>query len=269
MAEVTVRGAKYFYEERGTGDEVIVFSHGFLMNHTMFQPQLEGFSDRFRCIAFDWRGQGRSEATAEGYDMESLYQDALALLEALELPPVHWVGVSMGGFIGIRLAARNPERIRTLTLAETGAEAETPGKKFRWGLLANIFRLFGAGPVIKPITKILFGKTTLNNPEKQAMIQSFVDAWFQLDRHALVKTAFGIFQRESVEHLLPKITVPTLVLVGEEDVARPLEEAKKLQAQIPDARLVVIPRAGHSSPIEAPEAFNRALEVFLTGHQQS
>ncbi len=269
MAKVTIRGATYYYEERGTGEEVIVFSHGFLMNHSMFEPQMNAFADRFRCIAFDWRGQGKSEATPEGYDMESLYQDALAFLEALQLPPVHWVGVSMGGFIGIRLAARHPQRIRTLTLAETGAEAETPAKKLRWGLLAYVFQLFGPRPVIKPITKILFGETTLRNPDQQAMVQSFVNTWRQLDRNALVKTAFGIFQRESVEHLLPQITAPTLVLVGEEDVARPLEEAKKLQAQIPDARLVMIPAAGHSSPVEAPEAFNRALEVFLTSHRHS
>ena len=266
MAEVTIRGATYFYAEQGTGEETIVFSHGFLMNHSMFAPQLEAFSDAYRCIAFDWRGQGNSEATPEGYDMESLYEDAVAFIETLGIAPVHWVGVSMGGFIGIRLAARRPDLIRTLTLAETGAEAETPGKKLRWGLLANIFRLFGPGPVVKPITKILFGRTTLADPAKQEMIERFQKSWFQMNHSALVKTAFAIFQRADVQDLLPQIQAPTLVLVGEEDVARPLEEAKKLQAGIPDARLVVIPEAGHSSPIENPEDFNRALRVFLEAH---
>ncbi len=265
MGQVTIRGATYFYEERGSGEETIVFAHGFLMNHSMFEPQMAEFSKRYRCIAFDWRGQGNSEATPEGYDMESLYEDAVALIEALGIAPVHWVGVSMGGFIGIRLAARRPELIRTLTLAETGAEAETRGKKFRWGLLANIFRLFGPGPVLKPITKILFGQSTLADPAKQPMIARFQQEWFKLDHQALMKTAFGIFQREDVQHLLPQIQAPTLVLVGEEDVARPLEEAKRLQAAIPDARLVVIPAAGHSSPVENPADFNRALRVFLEG----
>ncbi|NOX38109.1 MAG: alpha/beta hydrolase [Calditrichaeota bacterium] len=262
MPTVQVRGANYFYQEAGSGTETIVFAHGFLMNGDMFQPQIEALQKDYRCIAFDWRGQGRSEATPDGYDMDELYLDALELLEKLNAIPCHWVGLSMGGFVGIRIGARKPELLKSLVLAETSAEAEDPRKMIKWKTLAYIFRFFGVGPVKKPITKTLFGQKILNDPSRQDVVARFQSNWDRLDKAATMKTAMAIFHRKSVVEELPKISVPTLIITGDQDIARTSDEAKRMKDLIPNSQLVVIPGAGHSSSIEEPESFTNALKAF-------
>ena len=90
------------------GSEVVVFSHSYLLDLSHFNPQIEALSDRHRCIAFDHRGHGASERPREGYDMETLYEDAVAFLEAMSCGPVHFVGLSTGGFIGLHYSDLPP-----------------------------------------------------------------------------------------------------------------------------------------------------------------
>ncbi len=263
MPYITINGARYHYTDTGKGQETLVLAHGFLMDAEMFRHQIRYFQNRYRIVAFDWRGQGKSEVTAGGYEMDELYEDALALLKTLDMKNPHWVGVSMGGFIGMRLAARNPGLLRSVTLAETSDEAETFIKKMRWGLLAYIFRYFGAGPITGGIQKALFGKHSLENPDFKPVLDEYAAKWKKLDRLATYRIAWAIFNRLPVTKELSSIRIPAMVVVGEQDIARPLDEARRLAGRIPQAQLQIIPQAGHSSPIEQPEAFNRALEGFL------
>ena len=103
-----IRQAKIHYEESGSGPETIVFSHGLLMSGEMFRDQVEALSSRYRCITFDHRGQGRSEVSKTGYDMDSLTDDAVEVIRQLDCAPCHFAGLSMGGFVGMRLAIRHP-----------------------------------------------------------------------------------------------------------------------------------------------------------------
>src|SRR5262245_53535714 len=116
MPTVKVNGVELFYKETGSGPETIVFSHGLMMDHSMFEAQRAVLSDQFRVIAYDHRGQGQSEETSNGQDMETLTTDAANLILALNAAPCHFAGLSMGGFVGLRLAARRPALLRTLTL---------------------------------------------------------------------------------------------------------------------------------------------------------
>ncbi len=111
MPFLEIRGAKLHYTDTGSGDETIVFSHGLLMSGKMFADQIEALKSRYRCIAFDHRGQGQSSVTESGYDMDGLADDARALIEELGVGPCHFAGLSMGGFVGMRLAARHAEII--------------------------------------------------------------------------------------------------------------------------------------------------------------
>ena len=125
MAKIKVNQVELYYHEVGTGKETLLFSHGYLMNHTMFEQQMAAFKDRFRCIAFDHRGHGRSEVPKSGYEMDNLVLDAICLIEALELGPVHFIGMSTGGFVGMRMAFRRPDLLQSLVLMNTSAEAES------------------------------------------------------------------------------------------------------------------------------------------------
>ena len=110
VRDVVVNGVRLHVEEEGSGPEVIVFSHGMLRTSRMFDAQVAALRDRYRCIRYDHRGQGSSESTREAViDLETVYDDAVALIEALGVAPCHWVGLSMGGWWGCawRLAARS------------------------------------------------------------------------------------------------------------------------------------------------------------------
>lgn len=123
MARITVNGAALHYEDRG-GPEAVVFAHGCLLDCRMFDVQVAALQGRYRCVAFDFRGQGRSEVTRGGYDMDSLTEDAACLIRSLGCAPCHFVGFSMGGFVGMRLAARHPGLLRSLAPVGTSASPE-------------------------------------------------------------------------------------------------------------------------------------------------
>ena len=124
MPTLRLNGAEIYYEDHGAGAETIVFAHGLLWSGRMFDDQVRALKDRYRCITFDFRGQGQSEVTPSGYDMDTLSEDAAALIETLGCAPCHFLGLSMGGFIGQRLALHHAHLIKSLMLLETSADPE-------------------------------------------------------------------------------------------------------------------------------------------------
>src|SRR5512143_1799142 len=165
MPTLAVDGIDLHYEERGSGTP-IVFSHGLLWTGGMFDAQVTALSSRYRCIAYDHRGQGRSGTSPRPYDMERLTADAATLIEKLGAAPCHFVGLSMGGFVGMRLAARRPELLRTLTLVETAADSEPRWNIPKYRAMALVGRVAGFGPVVGAVMKIMFGATFLRDPAR-------------------------------------------------------------------------------------------------------
>lgn len=262
MPFINVNGAKLHYTDSGGDGEVILFSHGLLMSGEMYEAQIAHFSPKYRCIAYDHRGQGRSEVTKGGYDMDTIAEDGAALIRALGLAPVHFVGLSMGGFVGMRLAARQPELLRSLTLLETSAEAEPHAKAYR--KLVFFTRWLGPWAVVDKVMPILFGKTFMTDPARASERKRWRDHIKGNDRIGMVRAATGVIERQGVEDELAAIATPTLIVVGEEDVATVPEKAERMNALIAGSRLVRLPRGGHSITIEEPAAVNKTIETFLT-----
>ena len=159
MPEELVNGARLFYEEMGSGPETIVFSHSYLLDGQHFNPQMQALRDRYRCVAFDHRGHGRSEVTETGYDMENLYSDAVGLIEALQCAPCHFVGLSTGGFIGLRIAIRRADLLKSLILMDTSADPEPEENLKQYKLLMFIVKWIGWWPVIGKVMPLLFNST--------------------------------------------------------------------------------------------------------------
>ncbi len=262
MPHINCNNASLFYIDEGAGDETIVFSHGLLFSHEMFRAQIDFFKSRYRCVAFDHRGQGQSEITQSGYDMESLYLDAAALIENLQLGPVHFVGLSMGGFVGMRLAARKPHLIKSLTLMETSADGEV--NKLKYSALNLIFKVAGSKPIYKKIMNILFGKTFISDPQRAEERVFWENKMMTLPK-TVTRAVNGVINRRDVFEEIKSIQKPTLVIVGDEDVATTPEKAQRIHKQINGSVLEIIPGAGHSSTIEKPNEVNSILEKFL-GH---
>jgi pimeloyl-ACP methyl ester carboxylesterase len=265
MPKVRVNGAGLNYADEGAGPETIVFAHGLAWDLTLYDAQVAALRDRYRCVCFDFRGQGGSEVMAGGYDMDTLAQDAAALIEALGVAPCHFVGLSMGGFVGLRLAARRPELLRSLALLDTSAGAEPFWSSLRYRAMAYIARWLGPRLVLGGVKKALFGPRFLADPARAAERERIRARLLAADRVGLCRATLGVVSRRGVAEEVGKIRAPTLVLVGEKDVATVPDRSRWLHAHIAGSRLVVVPEAGHSPPVEEPACVNAALADFLAG----
>jgi len=265
MAMLPVNGTELYYEDTGNGSsgETIVFSHGLLWGTELFAPQIEALRGRYRCIAWDHRGQGRSASDwRENIGIELVWQDAVALLEALEVGPVHFAGLSMGGFVGMRMAARRPDLVRSLILIETSSDPEPTENVSRYRLLTRVVKMFGPWPVKSRIAPIMLGKTILAERSRHSDVEKFTQLMSR--RRDIWRAVNGVIDRAGIHDELSRISVPTVVIVGDEDVATPRAKAEKIASGIRGAKVVGIPRAGHSSTVEEPHAVIAAIEGFLT-----
>lgn len=264
MPHLRVHGAQLYYEEHGAGEDTLVFAHGLLWSGEMFREQVAALKDRYRIITFDHRGQGRSEKTRERLDMDSLAEDAAELLRQLSPgAPVHFAGLSMGGFVAMRLAARHPQLLKSCILLETSADPEAEENKPKYRQLSWVVRLLGARLVAPRVMKIMFGQSFLNDPGKAELRREWQGRLVALERN-IHRAVTGVINRPGIHEELRNIRCPVLVIVGEEDVATTPAKAERIHQAIAGSELVRIPRAGHTSTVENPEAVNRVLRDFLT-----
>lgn len=264
MPYLEVNGANLYYEEHGVGRETILFSHGLLWSGRMFSEQITVLKNQYRCVTFDFRGQGKSEVTRSGYDIESLYEDVVALIERLRCAPCHFVGLSMGGFIGLRLAIRRPDLLKSLILIESSAEPESPENARRYRMLNFIARWLGLRVVADRVMGIMFGQKFLTDPARASLRNEWKQRLLANHRIGITRAVIGVITREGVADQLSKIQTPTLIIVGDQDVATPPAKAEFMHARIPNSKLVIIPGAGHTSTVEEPAAVTAAIAEFLT-----
>ena len=261
-----INGAGIYYEDAGSGPETIVFAHGLLCNTHLFDHQVAALKDRYRCIAFDFRGQGQSEVTKTGYDMDTLTEDAAGLIRALNAGPCHFLGLSMGGFVAMRLALRHPELVRSLMLLSTSADEEPHEHLFRYKLMGFIARWISMRLVAGKVKDIMFGKKFMNDPAREAEREEWRQRLLSNHRVGATRAARGVLTRLPVYDQIDKIHVPTLIIVGEEDIATTPEKARRVHERIAGSKMVVIPGAGHTVTVEEPAAVNDALTSFLQRH---
>ncbi len=263
MPNIQVNGTRLFFAEGGEGPETIVFSHGLLFDRRIFDRQVAHFRDRFRCIAYDHRGQGESAAPPSGYDMNTLAADAAALIERLDATPCHFVGLSMGGFVGLRLAINRPELLRSLVLIGTSADPEPWAHLPRYHLMRMVARWLGLRLVVDRIMGLMFSAAFLQDEDRRTLRETWRDRLLQNDPRTIVRPVDGVIRRAGVADCLGAIRTPTLIIVGEHDTTTPPVRAERLHDGIKGSVLVRVARAGHITTVEQPEAVNRAMETFL------
>lgn len=261
MPKINIRGCEYHYEVYGSGDETIVLSHGLLWSGTMFHKQVSFFKDKYKVITYDHRGQGQSEVTASGYDINDLYKDGVELIEKLDLGRVHFGGLSMGGFVALRLAARRPDLLKSVILMETSAQPEP--NKIKYGFLNTTVKIFGI-PIVAPrVMKIMFGEKFLNDPDRKEERKEWT-THLNNNKKTIVRSVSGVINRKGVEDELSNIKCPTLILVGTQDKATVPAKAEFIHSKIPHSVLKYIDGGGHTSSIEEPEQYNHEINLFLS-----
>lgn len=267
--DVIVHGVRLHVLEEGAQGEPIVFSHGMMRSHRMFDAQAAGLCDRYRCIRYDHRGQGLSEITREPVvELDTVYDDAVALIETLGVAPCHWVGLSMGGMVGMRLAARRPDLVRSLVLLETTAERDHLRARVQGRLSLAVRAILGprlaAKALLEPTMRIFYGATFRDDPARAAEYAAERASFEAALRDTPFGVVRGVLGRPPIVDELAKIRVPVLVIVGDEDAATPPDMGRRLADAIAGARLEVVAGAGHTSSVEQPAAVTALIDGFLT-----
>jgi 3-oxoadipate enol-lactonase len=242
--------------------EPLLLVHGFPLDHSLWRHQIAHFSRSRQVIAPDLRGFGRSDVTAGTVRMEQFADDLARLLTALGVVrPVCLCGLSMGGYIAFAFVQRHRERLGSLVLCDTRAAADSPEtRKHRWETAERVLRE-GPGFLAETMVDRLLAPTTRQQqPELAAEVQAVIRA---APPEGVAAASRGMAERPSVEELLPRIDLPTLVVVGEQDAISPPAEMRELARKIPAAQFVPLADAGHLAPLEQPAAMNAALDRFL------
>ena len=259
------------YLDSAPGDSTLrtyVLLHGFPLGANQWEPQMRSIPAGWRLITPDLRGFGGSTEldSLSAMAISDYADDVVDLLGELSVSRAVIGGLSMGGYVALALLQGAPQIIEALVLADTRATADSPdGRANRRDLLALVDREGPSGVAREMMPKLL-GKTTRElNPSAEAQVRRLIK---QQSPVAIRSAIHRMMHRPDSTALLPQVTVPTLVIVGEEDELTPPEDSRRIAEAVPGATLVTIPGAGHLSNLEQPDAFNAALNGFLAKLQE-
>ena len=252
------------FDDVGPGP-VVVLIHGFPLDRSMWSHQRSSVGSIYRLILPDLRGHGSSAAPEGIYAVDEMADDVLELLDALQIAgPVVFGGLSMGGYVALSIAARHPERVKALMLIDTRASADSPeAAQAREDLAGQVEAAGDVKAAVATMLPKLFTKATFER--QPGVVARTQDRMARTPARAVAGTLRGLAIRPDRTPDLPGIGVPTLVLVGVDDALIPIEESESMARDIPGAKLVVIPEAGHMAPLENHEATDAAILDFLEG----
>jgi pimeloyl-ACP methyl ester carboxylesterase len=247
-----------YYEKRGTGDPVLLI-HGLGSSTEDWEFQVERLASRYTVVSYDVRGHGQTSKPRGRYSVPQFAADAAALIERLELGPVHVQGISMGGMIAFQLAVDKPELVRSLTIVNSGPEMILRTMRQRIAIYQRfvIVRLMGMHKMGEVLSKVL-----LPLPDQAKLRETFVQRWSRNNPGAYLRALRALIGW-TVSARLGAIRCPTLILAADQDYT-PVAYKQFYMAAIPGARLVVVPDARHMLPVERPDQYNDAVMEFLS-----
>ncbi len=255
-----IGGGQLSYDVHGNGPPILLL-HAFPLGKAMWDPQVRALQDTCRVVRFDARGFGGSPPGDSLLSMERIAEDGIGLLDHLRLPQAVIGGLSMGGYAAFAIWRRYPDRVRGLVLAGTRAGADSPEARKGRADLAEKVRREGPEAAAEAFLPKLLGDTTRRErPELVTRVREMILA---NSARGICDALAGLGARADATDLLHGIRVPTLFLVGEEDVVSSPAEMEKMHQQVAGSSFVKLPRAGHLSNLEDPPAFNAALREFL------
>ncbi|SNR49029.1 3-oxoadipate enol-lactonase [Haloechinothrix alba] len=237
----------------GDGAPTVVLSGSLGSDRTMWTPQVPALLGAgYRVVRYDHRGHGLSPVPDGPYDMADLGADAVALLDALGCRQVHWVGLSLGGMVGMWLAQHAPDRVASLALCCTSAALDPQP----WSERARLVREHGTRAVSEAVVgRWLTPGCATAHPETVERLRRMVEATPD-EGYASCCAAIGGMD---IAGGLQAVSVPTLVIAGEQDVATPPEHGRWIAESVPGARMEVLDPAAHLANVERPEEMNRLL----------
>ena len=258
MPQIASNGIDIHHELSGPAEApVVLLSNSLGTRLEMWDAQLPALAQRYRVLRYDSRGHGRSTAPEGPYDIDLLAEDALGLLDALGIERAHFCGLSMGGMVGQALAARHPERLRSLTLCSTACHM-TP--KEIWDQRIQAVRQGGMAAIADAVVERWF--TEGFRAEPSILVERVRQMILETPPHGYAACC-GAIRDMDLRAAIGAIRLPTLIIMGAEDPATPPAKGEEIRERIAGARLEVIPDAAHLVNIEQDVAFDASLLAFL------
>jgi len=258
-----VNGSNIYYAVAGDTHALpVVFVHGFPFSHQIWRAQMEAAAAAgFRAVAYDVRGHGMSDVGDGQYTIESHVDDLFALMDHLRITRAVVAGLSMGGYITLRAIEREPARFAGVVLCDTRSEADTDEARVRRAASVKAVKAEGSAAYAEGYVRQMFAPGTFtDNPGPVETIRSIIAGTPPL---GIAGTLIALAARTDTTRSLAAITVPALILVGDQDTVTPLTSAQTLHAGIRGSELHVVPGAAHLTTMENPAFVSEKLVAFL------
>lgn len=267
MKSATISTGQLAYVDRGAGQPVLLV-HGFPLDYTMWDAQIDALADHARVIAPDLRGFGQSPLGSadpeHGISMERYADDLVELLDAIKPVidvPIVLVGFSMGGYIAWQFVRKYPERLQALVQCDTRAAADSDEARAGRLKMAEKVAEWGSARIAEMMgPKLIAPRSFETKPEVVSAVRAVVE---RTSPAGIAAAQLGMAARPDMTGFLPQIKVPTLVVVGAQDAISPPTEMQSIAEKIPNGKFVVVPDSGHMTPMENPAAVNQALLTFV------
>ncbi|MGY8526344.1 3-oxoadipate enol-lactonase [Paracidovorax citrulli] len=237
----------------------VILVHPLGADHTIWEATAAHLADRHRVVRVDLRGHGQSDAPVGPYTMVQMADDIVALMDGLDVPQAHYVGLSIGGMIGQVLGVRYPERFHSLTLADTSSHTPMEAHPMWHERIGSVEAHGMAGVADATLNRWFTEPYRAAHADVVEKIRAMVLAT-PVRGYVGASLAILGFDQASA---LPRIHCPTLVIVGDQDPGCPVEQARAIAQAIPGAQFEILPDAAHIGPIEQPERFHAVLDAFL------
>ena len=258
MQQTTVNGVRIAYLDEGQGGNVIIFLHGLGVSSRDWTEQVDYFCHHWRVIAPDFRGHGASDKPDSHYDISVHAKDVLGLMDQLDIDRAHLVGLSMGGMVAFQIAAIAPQRLKSMTIINSGPalpDNTFAAKKMLWTRVLSV-HLLGMHRYARKVAESMFP-----GEGREALIDIFTRQIASNPKKVYLKNLKSLFGWGVLEHLAD-IEVPTLMLTGDRDYS-PVALKQAVVDAMKNAKLVVIADTGHGTPIEKPGETNEAIARFI------
>lgn len=267
--------------EAGHGTRTVLFSHGGFTTMALFDAPWALMAETARCIRWDHRGQGQSSGGSgwrRGDYLERLYTDALAVIDHLGVTSCHWVGQSLGSYVGMRVAANHPELVRSLVLLSPRVRANPAAFKLRVELLSQALSAANRSRhlddmlrdrVATQVMRELFGETFMEDPRRADTREGFRgDLRRRLSPASFPALRGTVWYPQNAPEMIAQIAAPTLIITGEEDHGSGggVVHAQEVHALLRHSTLMTVPEAGHALLVEQPGTVSATIRAFIDEH---
>jgi len=260
--KIIVNNLTVSYNDEGPDDApVIVFIHGFPLNKSMWDAQVEELENNYRVIAYDIRGHGVSDSGSEDFTIDLFVSDLLGLMEALKIDKTVLCGFSMGGYIALNAIENHPRLFDALVLCDTNCTADLPDAKAKRMKAIESIRKSGVEKYAdESIHKLFAPESFATMKDEIADVREMI---IKTSEESLCNTLHALSVRSETCEKLSGITVPVLIMVGRKDKITPPSVAQLMHEKIRSSGIHIIGHAGHLSNLENPYDFNDQLRKFL------